>query len=206
MNHISYDGRTGNQLFQYMYNWMRSTGKTIFDPIAGFPELKLDKPGEVFFECSDCYVPHRVMIRNMMALGGGPIDGVAVHVRGGDAATQGFRCPPFSYYEKAIGQVNKKPVTLFTDDVLNDVCKQLIPLVDYVVSSDEPMYDFHSIRRHSSIIIGNSTFAWWAAFLSNHNNVIQCEPTSGWRSKEMPSTCLIVEDWHQIQYDPVTNH
>ena len=132
--------------------------------------------------------------------------GTAIHVRGRDAAKEGFRCPPIEYYRRAIAisTFDCEP-EIYTDDLADPIVQILAHDYQITIVHSAPLYDFDAIRRHQHIIIGNSTFAWWAAFLSGHDNVIQPEPTSGWRSLDMPHTCLRVPEWRHIEYDP-PNH
>lgn len=152
---------------------------------------------EAYFEVGSIYYPYASIIRSWFPKPGPTIPGTAIHVRGGDGE---HNSPPMQYYGKALELANDhRRCTVFTDDPSCAIAKGLAA-IGYPVLSDSPTADFEAMRRHERIIIGNSTFAWWAAFLSNAVQVIQPEPLSGFRSKEVPNSYLKVQAWQQIQY------
>jgi hypothetical protein len=129
---------------------------------------------------------------------------IAIHVRGGDGK---HHSPPASYYIKAHNLIFNSPeytglpITIYTDDVNDDVVKKLANMFSAKVQHGNVREDFDAMRAAKHLIIGNSTFAWWAAFLSSAD-VIQPEPTSGFRSWQMPNTDLRVPEWTQVKYTP----
>lgn len=169
------------------------------DRIRGF-----DARLEGFFERAEWYLPYRDEI--MKWIGRSTLDcldRVAIHIRGGDGA---HNSPPLEYYLQAIDRIGvSKMFTIFTDDAtseLVDYFKKFKPFnADlFQIKSRDPSVDFSEMNGHGEIIIGNSTFAWWAAFLSSAIRVIQPEPLIGFRSKEVPNSYLHVPDWEQISY------
>ena len=99
-----------------------------------------------------------------------------IHVRGTDfigLKTHGFLQP--DYYINAVTQAMNKGLHRFgvvTDDQVHganlvarigevhpDIALSLLP------AAADPLHDFHIIRTAPARIMGNSTFAWWAAAL-----------------------------------------
>lgn len=203
-------GQTGNLLTQYAFT--RLLGESLgyacsLHPVPGF-NLDTSIPGMVtdpvecvgYYEQSELYEDFRPDIYSWFGFDEKPYKNrLAIHVRGGDAALED-RCAPYEYYEQAIAQSSGSDPVIYSDDPDNSVCLKLARKFHIPVKRSDPIVDFHEIRNSSHIIIGNSTFAWWAAFLSLHNNVTQPEPLKGWRSRSMPQKCLIVDEWKQIPY------
>lgn len=218
---VQYQGRLGNRLTQYTYARLVSEilgHEFIAPPIEEFPDLVVRCKGgglnatdgilvKGYFEEARLYALVRERIVKWF-LKPSDLDvittSIAVHVRGGDALEEGFRCPPYSYYKKAIEIARKRCqgewLTIFTDDPQCLVVKALLQELDCDISLKSPIEDLKYILSHQQIIIGNSTFAWWAAFLSGHNNIIQPEPSKGWRSKIEPNSCLLIDEWTHIPY------
>ena len=102
-----------------------------------------------------------------------------IHVRGTDFLglhSHGFLRP--GYYANAVAQargVGLRHFGIVTDDqshgaslaahineVHPDVALSVLP------AADDPLHDFHVIRSAPARIMGNSTFAWWAAALDTN--------------------------------------
>lgn len=204
-------GQTGNKLFQYAF--ARLMGEHLdyacsLHPVPGF-DLDTTIPGLAtdpiecggYYEQATLYEDFRPDIYSWFRFEEKPNrNRLAIHVRGGDAALEGYRCPPYEYYERAIAESDGCEPVIYSDDPDNSVCLKLARKFHIPVKRSDPIVDFHEIRNSSHIIIGNSTFAWWAAFLSLHDNVTQPEPLKGWRSREMPQKCLLVNGWKHIPY------
>lgn len=157
-----------------------------------------------YFESSVHYIEHRERIRTWFKLPERAAikDSVAIHVRGTDA--EPWRLPPVDYYRKAIKAVgNYTQFVIYSDDFNTETVAAIIEMVGIGMSAqkDSSENDFINLSRHSRIIIGNSTFAWWAAFLSRATTIIQPEPINGWRSPEYPNSCLRVPEWVGIKYE-----
>lgn len=107
-----------------------------------------------------------------------PLAVTAMHVRRGDYLKKPERFPQLTqhYYESALKQT-QRPVHVYSDDI--DWCKanpdQLglkdrdHEFIDSTRSATLPaeVSDLVTMSRAHSIVIANSTFSWWAAYLSN---------------------------------------
>lgn len=100
-------------------------------------------------------------------------DGVAVHVRRGDYLNLQHVHPvlPISYYISAMEQFNGESFTIFSDDI--DWCKSNIngSNIKYHQTGVD-IEDLKIMSGFSKFIIANSSFSWWAAYLSRGEKVI----------------------------------
>jgi hypothetical protein len=100
-------------------------------------------------------------------------DGVAIHVRRGDYLTSQHVHPilPMQYYEEALTHFPNENITIFSDDI--DWCKKNFKYKDanfFISNSD--IQDFKEMASYKKFIIANSTFSYWAAYLSGSTEVI----------------------------------
>ena len=86
-------------------------------------------------------------------------------------------CPKLALYiNKSLKKYNHNPsvdIIVFTDD--KSLCNQYLNGIDNLiyysdlVISDDYLYEFMVLSHFKNIIICNSTFSWWAAFLGNQS-------------------------------------
>lgn len=137
-------------------------------------------------------------------------DSVALHVRRGDYVDNpGLGgLAPLRYYIEALGIVTNKvprPVFfLFSDDpgwVVNNLVpyiKQPYYLIDFNKAS-ESWRDMYLMSLCKNFIIPNSSFSWWAAFLSaSHNKTIVAPRFWGNRSKGVFADDMNMPGWIQL--------
>ena len=101
---------------------------------------------------------------------------VVIHLRGNDFLTiSDFNICKFDYYKKAISYAIAKghnSFKLISDDrkygekFLKEIKKYFIDLKISLLKSDTVKNDFNLIRSAKLAILSNSTFSWWASFLS----------------------------------------
>ena len=101
-----------------------------------------------------------------------PVDNFCyIHIRGGDYKASDWLLPK-EYYESGIKEIRKFKsdisFVIITDDV--ELSKSLFPDID-VISLDV-VSDFKSLYYSRYSIISNSSFSWWASWLSNKEIVI----------------------------------
>ncbi|HIQ94242.1 TPA: alpha-1,2-fucosyltransferase [Candidatus Ventrenecus stercoripullorum] len=95
---------------------------------------------------------------------------VAVHVRGGDFLNAKYNLCDISYYKKALDIINPNnlPLVIFTDDV--EYAKNFFKnyTIDAIISHDitQSKIDMYMMSKAKSIVISNSTFSFWGAYLS----------------------------------------
>jgi hypothetical protein len=105
-----------------------------------------------------------------------PTETVAVHVRLGDYRRQipigetkesGWVLPA-SYYRRALESIGRRrTIALFSDEP--DAAADLLGRrADYVSRSGDQGVDLRMMSSCKYMVIGNSTFSWWAAWLNMH--------------------------------------
>lgn len=131
---------------------------------------------------------------------------VAVHVRRGDylipeLKTQYGGICTLSYYQKAIAEINKKidnPMFFFFSDDTAFVEKHFHFKNKIVVSHNtggRSFYDLYLMAHCKNMIIANSTFSWWAAFLNRNVENVFC-PIRWNNIKPYPD--LVLDGWKVV--------
>jgi hypothetical protein len=96
-------------------------------------------------------------------------DYCAIHVRLGDYDDNYHPRLKMDYYERAILSMPKGiRFVLFSDEpmIAYEMLKKYVNFIDVVTGKDY-MNDFKLMKSCKHFIIGNSTYSWWPAWLSN---------------------------------------
>ncbi len=151
-------GRFGNSLFQYAYIYAQSrkTGQDIY----------LQDP-KFFEEYGD-------EIRAMFGCTTSTVDMVAIHVRRGDYVNNPFYVDLTStkYYEKAMKKFPLETNFLvFSDDI--EWCKTYFIGNEFSFQErGTEVNDIALMADCKGIIIANSSFSWWGAYLGDKNKKV----------------------------------
>lgn len=113
-------------------------------------------------------------------------DVTAVHIRRGDYLPIPHKFPvmSLSYFKNAIQQIGNGRFMIISDDI--DWCKQNFIGPEYSFSnSRDALIDLFLIASCQNVIMSNSSFSWWGAFLNSNPDKIVIAPNRwfGW-SKE----------------------
>ena len=102
---------------------------------------------------------------------------VVIHIRGGDfLSIKKFDICKLNFYKKSIEYAQSKGLNSFVvisedkiygKEIIKELKKCLPDLQISIMKSDSIKNDFNIIRSAKFAILSNSTFSWWASFLSN---------------------------------------
>lgn len=203
MRIVALKGGLGNQLFQYAYGkYLNKQGFEVAYNIDWFKTFK----NHEFLLCQ--LVPPNMILSDSPVTDDGywqelkytdpvktnllqdikpddEIDAIAMHIRRTDyIGHKTFVNLGMDYYDKAYIKIGNDdlPVLIFSDDP--DWCEKHTPRYpnSHVVLTD-PVASFRYMRRCKHKIIANSTFSWWAAYLSYSGTTIA--PVKWWTDKSM---------------------
>lgn len=104
-----------------------------------------------------------------------------IHIRRGDYIDNPnfFYCD-LDWYKKAINQFRFDNLHIVSDD--NDWCKKVFIEYSPIIPELNELHTLGYISSFKNIIISNSSFGWWGAYLSNNANVMY---PSIWRPKHL---------------------
>lgn len=111
---------------------------------------------------------------------------------------------PVSYYHNALAQINsdikeKMPIVFVSDDP--DSIEGTFPeLKDKIISRGDVITDFLILQNGANMVMSNSTFAWWAAFLNpNRQAKIYCPKYFlGFKEDKETPIDIYPEWWNKI--------
>jgi hypothetical protein len=131
---------------------------------------------------------------------------VVIHVRRGDfikgvaASLYGGICT-VTYYKKAINVIKSKidnPIFYFFSDdpdYVRDTFDEKNMEIIYWNKGKDSFYDMYLMAQSSNMIVANSTFSCWAAYLNKNAQYIICP--SRWRN-DHPNINLSLSHWIKI--------
>jgi len=133
---------------------------------------------------------------------------IVIHLRLGDYKNEaGIGILPLEYYQKALqeleGKEESKNIWIFTDEV-ESVDRFIKPPSQFKVTimgenGLNPAETLELMRHGSAYVIANSTFSWWAAFLSYQIGCTKIIPSPWFQN--MPSPIDIKpQDWTEIEF------
>ena len=141
------------------------------------------------------------------------IDRITVHMRFGDykydsATKMKYGLTEINYYVEAVRVLKEKSqdlknLLIVTDNAFearNFIGDLFIDFNVEIHSESDPISDFFDIATSSNVVISNSTFSWWAAFIGSKINNINVVYPRPWMADEMdPEISLYVKDWLAIK-------
>jgi hypothetical protein len=209
-------GRTGNNIFQYVFarliaehnglamatSWPHQSflattphkpGRMIESPLVELRDLYHDDHGQDFF--SKKLVNSRVLCNGFFqhpkyyyfrdgdvkgffklpVIKKRPNNEVVIHLRLGDYADKGLRSviEP-QWYGRILKGMHYTPAKhklfIVVEDKKDGYLKNFLSYRPTIISQS-PAEDFHFIRQFNTIICSNSSFCWWAAFLSDAEKI-----------------------------------
>jgi hypothetical protein len=146
--------------------------------------------------------------RRWAEIGIDPAEAVAVHVRLGDfreqtpigVSEEGGWLLPRQYYDQALEVVGPgRRIAVFSDEP--DLAEAYLGRkVDYVSRTGDSRVDFCMMSSCARMIIANSTYSWWAAWLNQNRSALIVAPefflgrnVGTWYPKD-----IRVDGWHYV--------
>lgn len=132
-----------------------------------------------------------------------PNDATAIQVRRGDYHKFPDHHPllTIDYYNKAIEKISTSKIYVFSDDI--DWCKSNFKFnvpIEYV--KDEDYNELYLISLCKNIIISNSSFGWWGAYLNNRKDSTIIVPSTWFGPSLIKEgfdiNSLLFEEWIRI--------
>jgi hypothetical protein len=214
---VQYQGKTGNNIFQYCFARVLSEKlnlNVIASPIPGLcidniihdkqsynneeitlldghlvdiESLVRSKTKRVhlngYFQRAEYYEKYRDTIKNNWILKNPHLlkaseqclsideEDLAIHIRLTDYHTHGYVIN-VDHYKRMIDQLSFKRLFIFTDNHNDPFIHKFRDYQPFLVSSENPMLDWHTLTRFNKIIGSQSSYSWWAAFLSDAKEIV----------------------------------
>ena len=130
---------------------------------------------------------------------------LVIHYRGTDYKNWGGTdyTLPIDYYLNAmslIEDLNQYRLVILTDDI-NLAKKTFKTLWNAEYISDSEINDFQILLNADKLIISNSTFAWWGAYLNYHNaEVFAPKYWLGFKNKSEQPLGIMSVNWNWIDF------
>lgn len=144
-------GRLGNQMFQgaYLYAQMKR---------GLIPDIYV-QDYKYFEDCKN-------EIRQLYSKGIGTLDMVAMHIRRGDYVNNPFYVDLLktNYYLESMKLFPNDKFLIFSDDI--EYCKKIFASDCEFSEGLNEIDDLNKMASCKGIIMANSSFSWWAAYLS----------------------------------------
>lgn len=120
-----------------------------------------------FFQRYDYYRQHKKIIRDWIKLPQVQLpltdNDVVMHLRVGDFSTNKYICPA-EHYHKCLSQVKYDKLYLVTEDPNHQFTRNFDKYNPVIFQADW-IPSFMMLAKAKKLIMSNSTYCWWAAFL-----------------------------------------
>ena len=218
---IIYNGRLGNNLFQYCYGRIIANKlgiKLKADKINGFEHTGDNISGvEIYppiifsgFFCDySYYKKYKNDIKKWLFINKKieeniNKDDLVVYIRRSDYVSSNFSMP-MSFYDNCVKDIPHNKLYVCTCDPNDPDIKDFVKKHNAILRHKSVIDDFKFLMNFNKIVLSQSTYCWWAAWLSDATE-IYCplsENFGAWANKEIYS--LIVDDEPRYKYITVTN-
>lgn len=150
-------GRLGNTMFQFahLHN-----------------QAKLGKIQDIYVQSEEYFEESKDEIRQLFGSGIVPLPYVSIHVRRSDYVGNPFYVDVFEngYYERAMALFPDAKFLVFSDDI--EWCKkqEIFNGCEFSEGYDE-IADMNRMAGCEGHIIANSSYSWWAAYISGKKTI-----------------------------------
>lgn len=127
---------------------------------------------------------------------------LGVHIRRGDyVGLENYHgLTSDSYFKNAVHIIQKlsgfEKIMVFSDQI--DIAKEVFPSGDYYISSQELRSTPETLilmSRCNSLIGSNSSFSWWAAYISSSNSTVRIFPRPWFTKASIDTRDLLPPNW-----------
>ena len=109
---------------------------------------------------------------------------------------------PIAYYKKCLSLIKdtNQYNVIFVSDDMEFVKKEFGSGGNYFYESNNVITDFQLLLNADILIISNSSFSWWAAWLNNKANKLIYAPNyfTGFKIKKFYPAGIKVDDWNWV--------
>ena len=170
-----------------------------------------------WFQRYEYYRDHKGKIRQWFKIDdldvGQTVNDAIVHLRMGDCILGDLAADPyvmpFEYYEAALNTTEFDRLYICSDpETLNhpmfESYMEKFSKYNPTLLKGSAIEDFRAIKSFNKIIMSQSSFSWWAAFLSNASEIFSPVPMPGphgheW-SIDSPGVAIFVDDEDRYKY------
>jgi len=129
---------------------------------------------------------------------------IVIHIRRGDyLQLDGIdHSLPITYYQKCLSMIedNNRYKKIFISDDADWVKEQFSGIPDAIFCSNHMMTDFQIMIHANIILVANSSFSWWGAWLNTKNAVVYApKHWLGYRQKETYPLGIICKKWIAVE-------
>jgi hypothetical protein len=155
--------------------------------------MKRGEIPDIYVQDESFFEGYEDEIKQLFSEGITPIDQVAIHVRRGDYVGNSFYVDLMEtdYYERAMEEFPGEKFLVFSDDI--EWCKKQEIFKDCEFSGSDELTDFNRMAGCKGVIMANSSYSWWAAYLSKGKVVAPLE----WYSDGVSRTTTL-DNWTVI--------
>jgi len=177
-------GQLGNQMFQIAYI---------------YAQMKRGEIPDIYVQDPALFSEYEQEIKQMYGAGISPIDQVAIHVRRKDYVKNAFYVDisDTNYYERAMAEFPNADFLVFSDDI--DWCKQQNIFSNCEFSNGNEIEDMNMMAGCRGIIMANSSFSWWASYISPYAIKVVCPSISTLWYSDGEVRTKVPKEWLQIE-------
>ncbi len=204
------DGHRGMSpvdLSGFSYNFSRTSTETPTQILHGFCQ-SYQSFENIKDELTDKYFSFNEDVLNKASKYQIPSESLGISIRRGDylMLQQQFNCIVLSldYYQSAISKYfpEVERIYIFTDDF--PWCQNVFGQ-DCIYVDEDKFVQLYLMTRMKHLILSNSTFAWWGAYLNQNNGTIVIpDPWSSPKIKSVDTSGLYYPTWkrqtHEIKF------
>lgn len=176
-------GRLGNRMFQMAFCYAYS----------------LDNEVDFYFQDPKWFEGHEKEIKRLYSQNIPPkTDMVAIHVRRGDYVGNGFYVDLMEteYYQKAMEQFPNADFIVFSDDIEWCMKKDIFKDCEFSHGQTD-LYEMNLMASCIGQIVSNSSFSWWAAYISPYTQKVIAPSKDNWYADGIERT-VCPTNWIRI--------